>query len=41
LFVNGKNIFDEPLWGYMGKEAAWARYARFGGFWELGVKGSF
>ena len=41
LFVNGKNIFDEPIWGYMGKEAAWARYARFGGFWELGVKGSF
>lgn len=41
LFVNGKNIFDEPIWGYMGKEEAWARYARFGGFWEFGVKGSF
>lgn len=41
LFLNGKNIFDEPIWGYMGREEAWARYARFGGFWELGVKGSF
>ncbi len=41
LFVNGKNIFDEPLWGYVGREEAWARYARFGGFWELGVKGTF
>jgi iron complex outermembrane recepter protein len=41
LFLNGKNIFDEPIWGYMGKEEAWARYARFGGFWELGVKGAF
>ena len=41
LFLNGKNIFDEPIWGYMGREAAFARYARFGGFWELGVKGRF
>jgi iron complex outermembrane recepter protein len=41
LFVNGRNIFDEPIWGYQGREEAWARYARFGGFWELGVKGSF
>jgi len=41
LFVNGKNIFDEPIWGYQGREEAWARYARFGSFWELGVKGTF
>jgi iron complex outermembrane receptor protein len=41
LFVNGKNIFDEPIWGYLGREEAWARYARFGGFWEVGVKGAF
>jgi iron complex outermembrane recepter protein len=41
LFVNGKNIFDEPIWGYQGREEAWARYARFGAFWELGVKGEF
>jgi iron complex outermembrane receptor protein len=41
LFVNGKNIFDEPIWGYQGREDAWARFARFGGFWELGVKGAF
>jgi TonB-dependent receptor len=41
LFVNGKNIFDEPIWGYQGRKEAWARYARFGGFWELGVKGAF
>jgi iron complex outermembrane receptor protein len=41
LFVNGKNIFDEPIWGYQGRKEAWARYARFGGFWELGVKGTF
>jgi len=41
LFVNGKNIFDEPIWGYQGRKQAWARYARFGSFWELGVKGSF
>jgi iron complex outermembrane recepter protein len=41
LFLNGKNIFDEPIWGYQGREEAWARYARFGGFWEIGVKGHF
>jgi outer membrane receptor protein involved in Fe transport len=41
LFLNGKNIFDEPIWGYMDREEVWARYARFGGFWELGVKGAF
>ncbi|MFO1447406.1 MAG: TonB-dependent receptor [Opitutaceae bacterium] len=41
VFVNGKNIFDEPLWSYVGRKEAWARYARFGGFWELGVKGTF
>jgi iron complex outermembrane recepter protein len=41
LFINGKNIFDEPIWGYQGREEAWARYARFGAFWELGLKGSF
>jgi TonB-dependent receptor len=41
LFVNGRNIFDEPIWGYQGREEAWARYARFGGYWELGVKGTF
>jgi iron complex outermembrane receptor protein len=41
LFVNGKNIFDEPIWGYQGRDEAWARYARFGAFWELGVKGTF
>jgi TonB-dependent receptor len=41
LFVNGKNIFDEPIWGYQEREDAWARYARFGGFWEVGVKGAF
>ena len=26
---------------YQEREEAWARYARFGGFWELGVKGTF
>ncbi|PTY03650.1 hypothetical protein DB347_20665 [Opitutaceae bacterium EW11] len=41
LFVNGRNIFDEPIWGYQGREEAWARYARFGAYWELGVKGTF
>lgn len=41
LFVNGKNIFDEPIWGYQERREAWARYARFGAFWELGVKGAF
>lgn len=41
LFLNGKNIFDEPIWGYQGREEAWARYARFGGFRELGVRGTF
>lgn len=41
VFLNGKNIFDEPIWGYQGRETAWARYARFGAFWELGIKGSF
>jgi len=41
IYVNGKNIFDEPLWSYVRRREAWARYARFGGFWEAGVKGSF
>jgi TonB-dependent receptor len=41
LFLNGKNIFDEPIWGYQSRKDAWARYARFGGFWELGVRGTF
>lgn len=41
LFMNGKNIFDEPLWSYVGRKEAWSRYARFGAFWEFGVKGSF
>ncbi|MGC4072950.1 MAG: TonB-dependent receptor [Nibricoccus sp.] len=41
LFANGKNIFDEVSWNYTGRKEVLGRYARFGAFWEFGVKGTF
>jgi iron complex outermembrane recepter protein len=41
LFLNGRNIFNEPLWSYTTRQDVWNRWAKFGSLWELGVRGSF
>lgn len=41
VFVNGRNIFNEPLITYTYKKEWFTREAWFGSLWTVGVKGSF